>query len=122
MFLEARKRGSDSWYLSGKMARGRVRWVCREHDRSSVGGMPELIRSSNVGCRPVGSRNEEENVDGKGWCRAGKVNRVGFGLVSSPTTVRKPPKVSSSGFFGNSIDRIPTSRRSFDTVPSILKF
>lgn len=51
--------------------------------------------------------NDEET----GWCRAGNENRVGEGLVSSPTTVRKPPRESSSGSWGEETERTPTSRR-----------
>lgn len=51
-----------------------------------------------------------------GWCRAGKENRVGDGLVSSPTTVRNPPRDNSSGSLGDSTDRTPTSSRSFGVV------
>jgi len=47
-----------------------------------------------------------------GWCRPGKEKRVGEGEVSSPTTVRKPPRESSSCAWGVSTERIPTSRRS----------
>ena len=89
-----------------------MRWACREHDRSFVGGALPLISSCRVGCKPVGWMKEEENANWIGWCRAGKENRVGEGLMSSPTTVRKPPKESSSGSFGDSTESTPTSRRS----------
>jgi hypothetical protein len=98
------------------MERGRVRWACREHERSSVGDVLELIPSSKVGCRPVGKRKEAENVDSDGWCRAAKEKRVGEGFVSSPTTVKNPPKESSSGSLGDSTERTPTSRRLFGVV------
>lgn len=78
--------------------------------------MPELISSSKVGCRPVGKRKEAENVDPDGWCRAGKEKRVGEGFVSSPTTVKNPPKETSSGCFVASTERMPTSRRPFGAV------
>ena len=78
--------------------------------------MLELILSSKVGCSPVGTRNEAEKVDPDGWCREGKEKRVGDGFVSSPTTVKKPPKDISSGFFADSTERIPTSMRSFGAV------
>jgi len=57
------KSGSESWYLSAKRARGSVRWACSEQERSSVGGVLELILSWSVGCRPVGSKKEDVNVD-----------------------------------------------------------
>jgi hypothetical protein len=36
---------------------------------------------------------------------------VGEGLVSSPTTVRNPPRESCSGSCGGETERTPTSRR-----------
>lgn len=118
-FLDARNSGSVNWYLSANIVRGRVRWACKEHDRSLVGVELESISSSSVGWRPVGSMNVAENSDGNGWWRAGKENSVGLGFVSSPTIVRKPPKDSSSGSLGDSTDKIPTSTRSFALIPSI---
>jgi hypothetical protein len=94
------------------MERGRVRCACKEHDRSSVGAVLSLMESWSVGCRPVGCRKVDVKVEWIGWCRAGNEKSVGEGLVSSPTTVRKPPRESSSGSFGDSTDRMPTSRRS----------
>lgn len=90
--------------------------MCSVQSRSSVGGSVLLIFNCKVGCRPVGFRKEEENEVVEGWCRAGKEKSVGLGFVSSPTTVRKPPRESSSGSFGDSTERIPTSRRSLGEV------
>lgn len=59
-FLDAMNRGSESWYLSAKMTRGRVRWACREHVCSTEGGLASLIRSWRPGWRPVGFRNVAE--------------------------------------------------------------
>lgn len=55
-FLEARKRGSESWYLSGNIDLGSVRWAWRLQSLSSSGngGALEDIDSSSVGWRPVG--------------------------------------------------------------------
>ena len=44
-----------------------------------------------------------------GWCLEGKEKSVGEGLWSSPSTVRKPPRLSSSTSRGFSIDKMPTS-------------
>lgn len=42
----------------------------------------------------------------------GKENRVGFGFVSWPSTVKKPDSVSSCGSLAEfSADRMPTSAR-----------
>lgn len=59
----------------------------------------------------MGFRKEEVKVAESGWWRAGKENKVGDGLVSSPITVRKPARESSSFSMGISFDRIPISRR-----------
>lgn len=50
------------------------------------------------------------------WCREGKENRVGEGFVSSPRTVRKPLRLSSSISKGCSWERMPTSRREGEVV------
>ena len=93
------------------MERGRVRCACRLQDRSSVGGALPRISSCRVGWSPVGARKEDVNEEEMGWCRAGNENRVGEGLVSSPTTVRKPPRESSSRSREGDMERTPTSRR-----------
>jgi hypothetical protein len=73
--------------------------------------MLEDIRSRRVGWRPVGWMKVQLNCSEKGWCRAGNEKSVGEGLVSSPTTVRNPPRESCSGSCGGETERIPTSRR-----------
>lgn len=77
------------------------------------GGVLSLICSWRVGWSPVGLRKVEVKVveEGSGWWRAGNENSVGEGLVSSPTTVRKPARESSSLSMGFSLERIPISRR-----------
>lgn len=62
----------------------------------------------------MGFKNVAEKDDDKGWWRAGNANRVGEGLVSSPTTARKPARLSSSSSIGFSLERMPTSSRSFE--------
>jgi len=104
-------RGSKSWYLSAKICFGRVRWACREQERSSIGGVASLMLSCSVGWRPVGSLKDEVKVCEVGWCREGKEKSVGDGLVSSPITARKPPRLSSSASRAFSMERMPTSSR-----------
>lgn len=68
-----------------------------------------------VGWRPVGWRKEIvypwlwDCAGGRAWCRDGKEKRLGFGLSSSPTTVRKPDRLISDGSVGVSLLRTPTS-------------
>lgn len=76
-----------------------------------MGGTASVTFIWSVGCRPVGSLKVEVKVWEVGWCREGKEKSVGEGLVSSPTTVRKPPRLSSSGSSGFSMERMPTSSR-----------
>ena len=59
----------------------------------------------------MGSLKEEVKVCEVGWCREGKEKSVGDGLVSSPITARKPPRLSSSASRAFSIERMPTSSR-----------
>ena len=98
------------------MTRGRVRWAWREQVCDSDGGLGELICSWRLGWRPVGLRNVAEKDEDREWWRAGKAKSVGEGLVSSPMTVRKPARLSSSSSMGFSLERMPTSSRSFDTI------
>lgn len=88
-------------------------WSLHSLSSSVNGGLLSLICSCRVGWSPVGFRKEEVKVveEGSAWWRAGKENKVGEGLVSSPMTVRKPAKESSSLSIGFSFDRIPISRR-----------
>lgn len=54
-FMEARKRGEESWYLSGKSEEGRIRYVWRA--QVGTGGRIDVegkVRR-RVGWRPVGS-------------------------------------------------------------------
>ena len=81
-----------------------------------------------VGCRPIGSRKAAEyplpEAGGATWWREGNEKRVGsvkvsgqwqyhisriLGLLSSPTTARKPANESSSGSLGFSFASTPTS-------------
>lgn len=105
------KRGSKSWYLSAKSCFGSVRCACREQERSVMGGTASLMFRWRVGCRPEGRLKVEVKDWRVEWCREGKEKSVGLGLVSSPSTVRKPPRLSSSGSRGCSTERMPTSRR-----------
>lgn len=95
--------------MSAKILLGSVRCAWILQLRSSSGGLLALMSSSTVGWRPVGRRKCEEKVSESGWCRAGKEKSVGDGLVSSPTTVKKPPRESSSSRNAFSTDSIPTS-------------
>ena len=61
----------------------------------------------------MGLRKEAEKDEDRGWWRAGKAKRVGEGLTSSPMTVRKPARLSSSSSMGFSLERMPTSSRLF---------
>lgn len=90
-----------------------MRCACNEHALSSSGGSLLEMFNSRVGCRPVGRTKPDTKVceRGKGWCRAGKENSVGEGLVFSPRTVRKPPSESSSTSLGFSTERMPISMR-----------
>lgn len=68
-----------------------------------------------VGWRPVGWRKEAVYLwsfacEGeREWWREGKEKRVDLGLSSSPTTVRKPERLTSDGSVGISLLRTPTS-------------
>lgn len=81
-----------------------------------------------VGWRPTGSKKAAEysvpEVEGATWWREGNEKRVGsakvsrkrpihvsyiLGLLSSPTTARKPPNESSSGWVDFSFASTPTS-------------
>lgn len=80
-FMKARKRGEESWYLSGKSEDGRIRYVWR----AQVGSGGRMDVEGNVrrrvGWRPVGSMNAVRYVVpescGERWCREGKEKRVG---------------------------------------------
>ena len=64
-FLEARKRGSENWYLSMKIAEGSVRCVCSLQVGS---GAVRCSRGSvrvSVGCRPVGRLMEVVYLKGE---------------------------------------------------------
>ena len=88
-----------------------MRWACKEQERSSIGGVALLMFNSSVGWRPVGSLKNDVKVWDVGWCREGKEKSVGDGLLSSPITARKPPRLSSSASSAFSIERMPTSSR-----------
>jgi hypothetical protein len=115
--LEARNSGSESWYLSGKIVLGRVRYACGEQDEGEDekegGGLGELRRSWRVGWRPVGDRNWAEKLDSASRWRDAKVNIVGDGFESWPRTVKRPemPISCGSSVCGLSVDRMPTSVR-----------
>lgn len=119
-FLDARKRGSVSWYLSAKIWRGKVRCVWRAQERSSSGGFGLLILSWRVGWRPVGRMKVDVKNSEVVWWRDGKEKRDGEGLVSSPITVKNPPRLNSSTSSGFSWFRIPTSRREGELVFGLL--
>lgn len=112
-FMKARKRGEESWYLSGKSEDGRIRYVWRAQVVS--GGRMDVEGNvrRRVGWRPVGSMNAVRYVVpescGERWCREGKEKRVGFNWVLSPMVVRKPPRESSSGSVAFSLARTPIS-------------
>lgn len=78
--------------------------------------MEESNVKRRVGWRPVGSRKAVEysvaEFEGATWCRDGNEKRLGpatvrrnrqeyinyiLGLLSSPSTARKPPNESSAG-------------------------
>ena len=61
----------------------------------------------------MGLRKAAEKDEERGWWRAGKANSVGEGLLSSPTTVRKPARLSSSSSMGFSLERMPISNLLF---------
>ena len=90
--------------------------------------MEERNVKRRVGWRPRGCRKAVENpvpaVEGATWWREGKEKRVGsakvsqkrqyrvwdiLGLLSSPSTARKPASDSSSGSIGFSFSSTPTS-------------
>lgn len=80
-FKEARKRGEESWYLSGKIEEGRIRYVCRAQVGSGGDMDVEGKVRRRVGWRPVGSGKAVRYVVpeswGELWCREGKEKRVG---------------------------------------------
>lgn len=115
-FVEARNRGSESWYLSTKTWRGSVKWACKEQLLSSRGGALPLTLNSRLGCSPVGKTNFDEKMFEEGWCRDGKENSVGEGLVFSPITVKNPARLISSVSKACSWLRIPTSSREGEGV------
>lgn len=89
-----------------------MRWVCNLQPLSSTGSLIPEIFSSSEGCKPVGWMNEELNFWWvAGWWREGKEKRVAEGLVCSPSTVRKPPRESSSSSVDGETERMPISRR-----------